>query len=196
MGRGGLCLGEGRAGSRAIDVLGAWEDAESGQAPCRQSDRTPARGQPDIRHPSGFEALIEIGERRPDVLITDLGVAGLDFFRMVHLEGPAREQPDGGGSGPPEADRAGVRERLPEDVAVIGLPAENANLAARVWALLKDVARKVLSAGAAIRRWRPEGSLSPISGHFPTAAAWVAASPMENGVMVKSEARRDGGSAC
>ena len=83
---------------------------------------------------SGFEALIRIGETRPEVLITDLGIAGLDFFAMVHaLVAHARERlilvvvlvAS-------EADRAGVRERLPDEVVVMGAPVEGQEIAALV----------------------------------------------------------------
>lgn len=83
---------------------------------------------------SGFEALIRIGESLPKVLITDLGIAGLDFFAMVHaLVAHARERlilvvvlvAS-------EADRAGVRERLPDEVVVMGAPVEGQEIAALV----------------------------------------------------------------
>lgn len=83
---------------------------------------------------SGFEALIRIGETRPKVLITDLGIAGLDFFAMVHaLVAHARERlilvvvlvAS-------EADRAGVRERLPDEVVVMAPPVEGQEIAALV----------------------------------------------------------------
>lgn len=137
---GGFVLeGAERPASRAIDVLVLREDAESGQALADSLTELLPAGSRTSATPNGFEALIEIGERRPDVLITDLGVAGLDFFRMVHfLRDHARERLMVVVLVASEADRAGVRERLPEDVAVLGLPAESANLAARVWALLKD----------------------------------------------------------
>lgn len=87
---------------------------------------------------SGFEALIRIGETRPEVLITDLGIAGLDFFAMVHaLVAHAREHlmlvvvlvAS-------EADKAGVRERLPDEVVVMGTPVEGQEIGALVRAFL------------------------------------------------------------
>lgn len=87
---------------------------------------------------NGFEALIRIGETRPEVLITDLGIAGLDFFGMVRaLVAHARE-------GlmlvvvlvASEADRVGVRQRLPDEVVVMGTPVDGQEIAALVRAFL------------------------------------------------------------
>lgn len=89
---------------------------------------------------SGFEGLIRIGEIRPDVLITDLGVTGLDFFRMIHaLLGHVGERRMAVvvllASG---ADRPAVRARLPEDVVLVDPPVDGNELAALVWGLLSD----------------------------------------------------------
>lgn len=88
---------------------------------------------------SGFEGLIRIGEIRPDVLVTDLCVTGLDFFRMIHsLLGDVWARPmvvvvllasD--------ADRAAVSARLPEDVVLVESPFDENELAALVWGLLQ-----------------------------------------------------------
>jgi excisionase family DNA binding protein len=40
---------------------------------------------------NGFEALIRIGETRPDLLITDLNMPGMDGFRMIRM---LRANPD------------------------------------------------------------------------------------------------------
>ncbi|MCK6395595.1 helix-turn-helix domain-containing protein [Zoogloea sp.] len=87
---------------------------------------------------NGFEALIRIGETHPEVLITDLGIAGLDFFSMIQaLVTHARERlmlvvvlvAS-------EADRAGVRQRLPEEVVVMGTPVDGHEIAVLVRAFL------------------------------------------------------------
>jgi len=36
-----------------------------------------------IKAHNGFEALLRIGERRPDVLVSDLSMPGMDGFRMI-----------------------------------------------------------------------------------------------------------------
>ena len=36
-----------------------------------------------IKAHNGFEALIRIGERRPDLLVSDLNMPGMDGFRMI-----------------------------------------------------------------------------------------------------------------
>jgi len=36
-----------------------------------------------IKAQNGFEALIRIGERRPDLLVSDLNMPGMDGFRMI-----------------------------------------------------------------------------------------------------------------
>jgi len=87
---------------------------------------------------SGFEGLIRIGETTPDVLITDLGVTGLDFFRMIHsLAGHLREKAMRVvvllASG---ADRAAVSARLPDGIVLVDPPVDGAELAALVWGLL------------------------------------------------------------
>lgn len=89
---------------------------------------------------SGFEGLIRIGEMTPDVLITDLGVTGLDFFRMIHsLADHVRERTMGvvvllaAGS-----DRATVGARLPDGVMMVDPPVDGAELAALVWELLRE----------------------------------------------------------
>jgi excisionase family DNA binding protein len=89
---------------------------------------------------NGFEGLIRIGEMAPEVLITDLGVKGIDFFPMVHaLIGHARNRAmlvvvlvKS------EADRAGVRLRLPDEVVLVGTPVDGAELAALVRAFLRN----------------------------------------------------------
>lgn len=94
---------------------------------------------------SGFEGLIRIGEIRPDVLVTDLGVTGLDFFRMIHsLIGYVRERRMvvvvllAAG-----VDRAAVSARLPDDVVLLEPPVDGSELAALVLGLLRDPQRTV-----------------------------------------------------
>ena len=89
---------------------------------------------------SGFEGLIQIGENAPDVLITDLGVTGLDFFRMIHsLLGYLRDRQMlvvvllAAGS-----DRSAVAERMPTGVVLVDPPVDGPELAALVWGLLRD----------------------------------------------------------
>jgi len=92
---------------------------------------------------NGFEGLIRIGEMAPEVLITDLGMKGVDFFPMVHaLIGHARNRAmlvvllvKS------EADRAGVRLRLPDEVVLVGTPVDGAELAALVRAFLRNWGR-------------------------------------------------------
>ncbi|KQQ97319.1 response regulator [Massilia sp. Leaf139] len=36
-----------------------------------------------VKAPDGFEALLRIGEQRPDVLVSDLSMPGMDGFRMI-----------------------------------------------------------------------------------------------------------------
>ncbi len=88
---------------------------------------------------NGFEALIRIGETRPEVLVTDLAIAGLDFFSMVQaLVAHGRERlmlivvlvAS-------EADRVGVRQRLPDEVVVLGAPVDGKEIAALVRAFLR-----------------------------------------------------------
>jgi CheY-like chemotaxis protein len=44
---------------------------------------------------NGFEALLRIGQRRPDLLVTDLNLPGMDGFRLVRsLRGPGRGAAD------------------------------------------------------------------------------------------------------
>jgi len=88
---------------------------------------------------SGFEGLIRIGEVQPDVLITDLGVTGLDFFRMIHsLAGHLRDRAMevivllGQGN-----DGSAVAARLPEGVVLVEPPVDGAELAALVWGRLR-----------------------------------------------------------
>lgn len=89
---------------------------------------------------NGFEGLIRIGQMAPEVLVTDLGVKGVDFFPMVHaLIAHARNRAmlvvvlvKS------EADRAGVRLRLPDEVVLVGTPVDGAELAALVRAFLRN----------------------------------------------------------
>ena len=127
---------------------GVAEDRPFGILLLRENDEERAGLQKQLRHAlpmctistaaSGFEGLIRIGETTPDVLITDLGVTGLDFFRMIHsLAGHVREKAMRVvvllASG---ADRATVSARLPEGIVLVDPPVDGAELAALVWGLL------------------------------------------------------------
>jgi CheY-like chemotaxis protein len=74
---------------------------------------------------NGFEALVRIGDERPDLLITDLNMPGMDGFRMIRsLRGFGRHLADleivvVTALGPQDiADRGG----LPEGVRVFTKP--------------------------------------------------------------------------
>jgi len=83
---------------------------------------------------NGFEGLIRIGEERPDLLISDLNMPGMDGFRMIRM---LRETPDfrdmeiivvtalG-------ADDIADRGGLPEDVRVFTKPIAFSRLEALV----------------------------------------------------------------
>jgi len=88
----------------------------------------------------GFEGLIRMGEMAPRVVITDLGVTGLDFFRMidaliVHAKDRAMLVVVLVAS---EADRVGVRQRLPDEVVIVGTPLDGAELTVMVRAFLRN----------------------------------------------------------
>lgn len=88
----------------------------------------------------GFEGLIRMGEMAPRVVITDLGVTGLDFFRMIdaliaHAKDRAMLVVVLVAS---EADRVGVRQRLPDEVVIVGTPLDGAELTVMVRAFLRN----------------------------------------------------------
>lgn len=88
----------------------------------------------------GFEGLIRMGEMAPRVVITDLGVTGLDFFRMIdaliaHAKDRAMLVVVLVAS---EADRIGVRQRLPDEVVIVGTPLDGAELTVMVRAFLRN----------------------------------------------------------
>lgn len=71
----------------------------------------------------GFDALLKIGERQPDILITDLTMPGMDGFRLVAaLRGDERYKAIHivvvSGMSSSEIQKSG----LPEDVAVLAKP--------------------------------------------------------------------------
>jgi len=73
---------------------------------------------------NGFAALLSIGERRPDLLITDLNMPGMDGFSMLrHLResAPWRDLPVIAVSALAAADVA-ARGGLPADVRLFGKP--------------------------------------------------------------------------
>ena len=88
----------------------------------------------------GFDALIRVGAEAPAVVLTHLGLAGMDAFRMLHvLAGHAREH------GTlvivlleAECERAMVRTRLPDEVVLLGPAGSPSELAARLRACVED----------------------------------------------------------
>ncbi len=95
-----------------------------------------------VKAGNGFEALIRIGEQRPDVLISDLSMPGMDGFRMIRT---LRADPAYGAmaivvvSG---LDRNTVHAMgLPEDVPFFPKPAPFAALRAAVQDALARAAR-------------------------------------------------------
>ncbi|MCK6395582.1 excisionase family DNA-binding protein [Zoogloea sp.] len=88
----------------------------------------------------GFEGLIRIGERAPEVLIIDLVVTGLDLVRLVRaLRGAGR-----GGAMlivvlvASDADRLGLRSHLPDEVVIVATPVDGTELAALVRVFLRN----------------------------------------------------------
>ena len=81
----------------------------------------------------GFEALIQIGEQRPDLLISDLSMPGMDGFRMIRT---LRENPSYAGmaiiviSGLEKATMQAMG--LPGDIPVFPKPVPFAQLRAAV----------------------------------------------------------------
>ena len=89
---------------------------------------------------NGFEALIRIGAEAPAVVLTHLGLAGMDAIRMLHaLAAHARER------GTlivvlleAECERAMVRTRLPDEIVLLG-PADDPQAgAAKLRACVED----------------------------------------------------------
>lgn len=98
-----------------------------------------------IKARDGFDALIRIGERRPDLLISDLNMPGMDGFRMVRT---LRADPRYGKmaiiviSG---LDRATIASMgLPDDIPVFSKPVRFPELRAKVEQILAATARPVL----------------------------------------------------
>ena len=114
-----------------FSILVLRELDEEGRALCAVLDEVVPGCVVDLAG-NGFEGLIRIGEQAPEVLITDLGLSGLDFFRMAAtLAEHARTR-----SMlvivlvASEADRQGVRARLPGDVVLMKTPVDKDELAA------------------------------------------------------------------
>ncbi|KAB2966631.1 excisionase family DNA-binding protein [Zoogloea sp.] len=88
----------------------------------------------------GYEGLIQIGERRPEVLITHLMVSGLDMFHMVRaLLAHARDRAmlivvlvD------TDAGRSEIRACLPDEAVIVRTPVDGGELAALVRAFLRN----------------------------------------------------------
>lgn len=99
---------------------------------------------------NGFEALMRLGEVRPEVLITEVGVSGIDFFRMMSvLAAHAVERRMRIiALLASNADRAALRERLSSEVVLVEPPVDGQELAALVWGVIND-GRRTTAAGAA-----------------------------------------------
>lgn len=88
----------------------------------------------------GFDALIRIGAEAPAVVLTHLGLAGMDTVRMLHaLASHARAR------GTlvivlleAECERAMVRTRLPDEVVLLGPGGNPSEQAARLRACLDE----------------------------------------------------------
>jgi excisionase family DNA binding protein len=86
-----------------------------------------------VKANNGFEALIRIGEERPDLLVSDLNMPGMDGFRMIRT---LRE--DSGSAGMSMIvvsglDRATIKAMgLPADIPVFPKPVPFAELRAAV----------------------------------------------------------------
>lgn len=98
-----------------------------------------------IKARDGFDALIRIGEARPDLLISDLNMPGMDGFRMVRT---LRADPRYGKmaiiviSG---LDRATIASMgLPDDIPVFSKPVRFPELRAKVEQILAASSRPVL----------------------------------------------------
>ena len=89
---------------------------------------------------NGFEALIRIGAEAPAVVLTHLGLAGMDAIRMLHaLAAHARER------GTlivvlleAECERAMVRTRLPDEIVLLGPADDPQARAAKLRACVED----------------------------------------------------------
>lgn len=93
-----------------------------------------------IKARDGFDALIRIGEARPDLLISDLNMPGMDGFRMVRT---LRADPRYGKmaiiviSG---LDRSTISSMgLPDDIPVFSKPVRFPELRARVEQIFRDI---------------------------------------------------------
>lgn len=88
----------------------------------------------------GFEGLIRIGQRAPEVLIIDLVVTGLDLVRLVRALTAAER----GRAmlvvvlAASDADRVGLRCSLPDEVVIVSTPVDGAELAALVRVFLRN----------------------------------------------------------
>ena len=97
-----------------------------------------------------FDALIRVGAEAPAVVLTHLGLAGMDTFSMLRaLAGHARER------GTliivlleAECERAMVRARLPDEVLLLGPTADLAELAGRFRACVEGRRNRVGTATA------------------------------------------------
>lgn len=95
-----------------------------------------------IKARDGFDALIRIGEARPDLLISDLNMPGMDGFRMVRT---LRADPRYGKmaiiviSGLDQATISSMG--LPDDIPVFSKPVRFPELRARIEQIFSDIDR-------------------------------------------------------
>ncbi len=90
---------------------------------------------------NGFEALIRIGETRPDLLISDLSMPGMDGFRMIRTLRTDRAYANMAIIVISGLDRATIKSMgLPEDIPVFSKPVPFADLHRAVNQVLRPAA--------------------------------------------------------
>jgi excisionase family DNA binding protein len=90
---------------------------------------------------NGFEALVRLGERHPDLLITDLNMPGMDGFRMIralHAFGHEGRAPDIVVVSALDANEIDDRGGLPPGVLRFGKPVSFSQLEALVRSKLAE----------------------------------------------------------
>ncbi|WP_288380433.1 response regulator [uncultured Massilia sp.] len=94
-----------------------------------------------VKAANGFEALIRIGEQRPDILVSDLSMPGMDGFRMIRTLRADPAYADMAIIVVSGLDRATVHTMgLPEDVPFFPQPAPFAELRRAVEGVLAPAA--------------------------------------------------------
>ncbi|MCD2519067.1 response regulator [Massilia sp. G4R7] len=94
-----------------------------------------------VKAANGFEALIRIGEQRPDILVSDLSMPGMDGFRMIRTLRADPAYADMAIIVVSGLDRATVHTMgLPEDVPFFPKPAPFAELRRAVEGVLAPAA--------------------------------------------------------